>query len=156
VAVSAKERVRCRPGFTLVEMFVVVLVGMVLAVIALPPLARVRERRAVANARDAYVWTAAVARGLAIERGATVRLDLIPAANAAFVRVGEDTIQRVDFGTYGAVVQGSEANVTVCYSARGFASPGGCSENLPADIDFRRGDYVAGVRVKSLGDVELR
>jgi len=148
-------RAKCRPGFTVTEILVVVLVGMLLAVIALPPLARARERRAAANARDAYMWTAAVARGLAIERGTTVRMDLLPGSNLAVVRVGADTVQRLDFEEYGTTIEGP-GDVTICYSARGFAVPGGCSKNLPADIDFRRGEYVAGVRVQSLGIVELR
>jgi type II secretory pathway pseudopilin PulG len=147
-----------RPGFSLAELIIVVAVAMVLMTIAVPAFSRVRERKAVQNARDAYVWAAAVARALAVERGTTVALELDPGSGLALVRVvGADTIQRVDFdGGYGAEVETKVGTVTVCYTARGFAAPTGCSQNLPAEINFLRGPYQAGVLVQSLGQVERR
>lgn len=132
-----------------------VLIAAVLFGIALPPTVAWRERQAAASARDEYVWAAAVARGLAIERGATVRLELVDDGSAALVRIGADTVQRVDFRErYGATAHGDP--VTICYSARGYATPTGCSQNIPAEIEFRRGEYAAAARVGSLGSVEAR
>jgi prepilin-type N-terminal cleavage/methylation domain-containing protein len=142
-------------GFTLMELVIVLLIGSVLAGIAVPGFARLRERRAAMNARDAYVWMAALARAQAIESGGTVALTLDPAANAAFILVGADTLQRVNFlERFGAEVDSEAGTVTVCYVPRGFALQASCSLGLPADIGFVRGTQESWVRVRTLGQVE--
>lgn len=141
----------------MVELAVALACAMVLATIAVPPLTRARERKAAMNARDSFVWAAAVGRALAIERGATVAVELNANPGIAVVRLGADTIQKLDIaGTYGAGVQVKNGTVTVCYTPRGYANPGGCSKNLPATIQFVRGPYHASVTVGALGQVNVQ
>jgi prepilin-type N-terminal cleavage/methylation domain-containing protein len=154
------KRVRCcerRPGFTLVELVIVTVVGAILLGIAAPRFVAVKERRAAQNARDAFVWAAATARALAIERGSTVALELDPATRQASIRHAGESVQRIDFGVeYGAGVSTGGGLVRICYAARGFALQASCSQNLPADISFTRGEQVSTLRVQAMGQVDRK
>lgn len=153
-----------RPGFTVLEMVVVMLIGAVLTGIAMSRVSDYVDRRGARNARDAFVYLAARARALAIERGRTVRLEVDPAGDRAWLVApdgsgGIDTLESVAYmGEFRADVATSAGGaVRVCYTPRGYAL--GTCNSFPMDttvrVTFRRAVYADSVTVRPLGQVEV-
>lgn len=147
-----------RPGFTLIEMLTVVVIGAVLTGVAVGAFGRLTARQNAENARNALVHLGVRARSSAIERGERVILTLDPARDVANVRTEsgeliETTRFRDEFGV-DVTTDGDEV-VTVCYTPRGFAQQGACT-NVVKDltVTFRAGNHSKSARVKALGQVE--
>lgn len=152
-----------RPGFSMVELVVVIAIAGVLGGIAVPSLSRYLAQRQVVNAGDAFRMTAARARSAALERGDLVRLSVNAATDVVDVLDGAGTVlHRLDFNDGDMRVDlrirngaGSEINQMVLdYTARGFVRPGGGAAHLPARIGFANGDRVHWLRMTVVGRVE--
>lgn len=151
-----------RGGYTLVELIVVLIIGVILTKQAVPGFTRMIRAKNAQNARDQLVWMAQRARSRAIERGQVWQMEIDPTSEKAWVvrrggTTAADTTQMMDFNSEFKTQVSTVANtvITVCYSPRGFAFS--CSANSPGanvDVSFTHIDKIAVARVKPLGQVQ--
>jgi prepilin-type N-terminal cleavage/methylation domain-containing protein len=132
--VSAQRRVGFRrgtanrPGFTLIEVVIVVVIAAILGGIAVPQIGIFTSRRAVSNASDAFVRAAALARAEAIKSGDDVEMRIDPATDrVTIVNSAGDIVFTLDLAN-GPIqarleIPGWTANrpFLVCYVPRGYA-----------------------------------
>jgi prepilin-type N-terminal cleavage/methylation domain-containing protein len=148
---------RVRAGYTLLELVLVLTIAGIMGALVVPAYGDLRDRQHARNARDAFVWLGERARLHAVERGATVVLELDAQAGRAWaVRRGTaDTLDVLDFAGSGVTVTGPDAQVRLCYGPRGYATacPAG-SAALPADARFRSPRASSTVRIHPLGQME--
>jgi prepilin-type N-terminal cleavage/methylation domain-containing protein len=151
-----------RPGFSAIELVIVLVIGGILAAYAIPGFSGLQRNRAAQNARDSFVWLANRARARAIETGTTQLLEINPITDRAWIvkrnpTLATDTLQVVHYPTeYQATVSaGLSTVITLCYNPRGYAWD--CAAGSPAadvDITFTNAGRNAIARVKPLGQVE--
>ncbi|HEX6559196.1 MAG TPA: GspH/FimT family pseudopilin [Longimicrobiales bacterium] len=156
-----RTRQSLKPGFTLIELAVVVFIAGLIIAIAVPRMSHTIQEHYARNARDAFTWTANRARSRAIQTGSTVLLVLNPSNERAWVykrnpTVTSDTIVSLNFSTqFQSQVSTASNNVlTICYSPRGYAydCTGGGTNTV--EVTFTHGVYTSKARVKPLGQVE--
>lgn len=153
-----------RPGFTVVELTFVLMIGGILMGLAIPSFKEYAQRREVLNARSAVTYAAARARSSAVERGEVIVLMIRPYRDSVFVmtRDWKDTLEMIDFvsgETRSDIIVGSgPAPFRVCYMPSGFAHPS-CEhgEYLPKRLGFtsRNGTTdIAWAVINAVGQVE--
>jgi Tfp pilus assembly protein FimT len=164
--VEQRRRGMGRPGFTLIEIAVVVFFGVVLAAVAIPQLSKQTSRRAAINARDAFLATASQARTAAIRSGEEVLMQVDRGNDRVLItlrRDGSTVAPALDLrdGPLRASIVGGSATAstfTMCYVPRGFALPA-CGNRAAADsiVGFvsPQGADTAWARI-TLGRVERR
>ena len=139
-------------GFTLIEMLFVMLLGAVVLGVGTRAYSQVENRRAVDNASDAAVLTAFRARSEAMRAGTPVYLKALPGSDV--IRVEDPTgavLHTLDMQVYAVDLIGSD--LSLCYTARGFALPGCTSFDDPQTLRFVRGVDTTTVTVMPLGQV---
>lgn len=142
-------------GYSGIEILVVLVIGGILAGMALPAFGRAIARRNVENARDALIVMGARARSLAIERGRAVKLGVETAAGRAWIVDGPDTLQVLDYaGEFEADLRSvrNAALLEVCFTPRGVGDACGGTV-LPDTVVFTRGPYTARAAIRVLGQV---
>lgn len=161
---GGKRRTRAnRPGFTAVELVLVVVIAGVLASLSFPKFKEYRSAREVMNARRAFTMSAARARAAAVERGDVVVLMVRIYRDSIFVMNGDwtDTLEMIDFRSgetqSDIILEGTPAPFRICYVPRGFVHPS-CQdgEYLPARIGFATwsGTDTAWALINAAGQVE--
>ena len=157
VLTARRERSQ-RPGFTVVELLLVLMIAGVLGTIAVPQFASFMARRSVVNARDNFALSASRARAAAVERGDVVVLFVRPYQDSIVVMSADmtDTIEVLNFrdGEIQVDVVAPTA-VMVCYLPRGFAHPGcGSGNSLPRAIGFAFNSDTLYSIINAIGQVE--
>lgn len=152
-----------RPGFTAVELVIVVMLAGVLASLSFPAFKEYRSAREVMNARRAFTMSAARARAAAVERGEVVVLMVRIYRDSIFVMNGDwtDTLEMIDFrgGETRAdiLLDGTPAPFRICYVPMGFVHPS-CQDGayLPRRIGFTTwsGTDTAWAMINAAGQVE--
>lgn len=142
-------------GFTVLELVVAIMVGVILTTIAIRSTAGVQQRMAVKQARNVFASMHARARAQAVEFGDRVLLNVSTEGDSIWVSRGGTTLEVIDFQDEMRVdIQGEETTYTVCMNARGFAEES-CNVNLDAAVtlSFATGGETASLQVLPLGQV---
>lgn len=150
------QHAACRPGFTLLELVIVLMIAGILASVAIPSFSRYLRWRAVVNAQDAFVFAAARARALAVERGRVIELVADPTTDrvVALNPDGTEAMPAVDFAVDHSVdLVITEGITRICYVPRGFAQPD-CSPGLGREVRFSVGGETVQSRINGLGQVD--
>lgn len=143
---------RNRPGFTFVEMVFVLLLSALVIGIGARGYSAVMNRMAVANARDALITTVYRARSEAMRTGRVVRVTVLPDSGAARATTNAGTVlHSMSASDYSASMIG--AQLSVCYTSRGYALPGCTNFNGQRAIAFIRGTDTAAVAISPLGQI---
>lgn len=148
-----------RPGYTIVEMVMVFVVGAILLAMVVNGASGYVSRKRAENARDAFVYVAMRARAVAIERGRNVSLRLSAAEGQVTVHEGcsggGQEVEQLHFADefYATVVTSTDP-IVVCYSPRGFAIGAHTTISAPTIVRFAIGKDTARARVAPLGQVE--
>ena len=141
-----------RTGTTLLELVVALLLLGVLVGLSLPPVARLRDRVSVLEARERFVALVRETRSVAIERGGA-RLFLDAENTTAWLVAGGDTIRRDQWTTAG------RRSVRITARLGGAAlpfGPAGLGQFTSTTITFIRGTEEAAAVVSSYGRVRRR
>ena len=152
-----------RPGFSMVEMVIVIVIAGIIASFAIPSFNNTQQNRMAQNARDSFVWMGARARSRAIEMGTTFLLEVDPATERAWIvrrnpSVAADTLQMVNFTTeYASTITTSTGNtISLCFNSRGYAwsCTGSQSPSANETVTFSHAQRTATARVKPLGQMQ--
>jgi prepilin-type N-terminal cleavage/methylation domain-containing protein len=147
---------RFKSGFTIPELVIVILIGSILASIAIRSAGPVLTQTSVRSAARTFGALHARARAHAIERGSIARLRVDATQDRVSVTVGSDTIEVVDFGESQSVdIQASVPTITLCFNPRGFGERGCSSFDTGVEIAFAQGAEVSEVRLWPLGQLVL-
>lgn len=149
-----------RPGFTIIELLIVLMVGAMLAGLVGPAVASVQKQLNLDNAALGVVTLGSRARAYAANRGATAVLRLDPTADRITIRMDDDTLSdgRLDlqdrYATDMALSDGG-GTLDLCYTARGFVESS-CLDGsrLPLSVILTRGGKSDTVKIMALGQVE--
>jgi prepilin-type N-terminal cleavage/methylation domain-containing protein len=147
---------RVRAGFTLVEVLFVLVIAAILMTMGGQSFRKFETSQQLENGRNSLMLLGRRARAEAVNRGTNVRLDIIADSAIARVSVGGTTVidqvfLRREFGVN--LTNGSGANITVCYNARGFAVTSCSSSGLPTTVTVARSGSSSQVRIQVLGTI---
>ena len=142
-------------GFTLLELIVVMIVGIILTSIGMSTLQGVQGRAAARQARQVFVALHARTRATAIERGQVVKLNIDKGGDSIWVMRGTTLVEKLHFNQeLGVDVEGS-GTVTLCMSPRGYAETA-CNVNLGSTVTlvFAAGGDTAGIQLQPMGQIK--
>jgi prepilin-type N-terminal cleavage/methylation domain-containing protein len=140
-------------GFTILEMVVVVMVGALLAGIALQSLQGVQGRAAARQARMTFASLHARARANSIETGQLVRLGVDRDQDSVWVQRGTTRVETVRFDEeLGVDIQGT-GQLTLCMNPRGFAETTCNSFTSTETVVFAAGGDTAGLQIRTMGQL---
>ena len=140
-------------GFTLIEMVIVVMVGIVLSGIGLLALQGVQGRAAARQARQVFASLHARARANAIEMGQLVRLNVDRDTDSVWVDRGATRVETMRFDDeLGVDIQGS-GTLTLCMNPRGFAETSCNSFSTTQTLFFEAGGDTAAVEIRTMGQL---
>ena len=144
-----------RSGFSIIELVVVLMVGSVLTSIAISSFNGVSGRFATKGARQTFMAMNARARAQAVEYGRIVRLNLDPDGDSVWLSRAGEVLEVVDFREeFNVDIRTStDAELSVCMNARGFADMGCNNFNSPVTVTFSLASDTASVRVLTLGQM---
>lgn len=129
---------RLRPGFTMIELVIVLIIGAVVTALAIPPMSSYLQGRNMQQARDAFIMIAAQGRIAAVEDGDLVLMEVSPATDSVVLMQRDGTVIDVlDLRDRDRRADLVGDEITICYMPRGYAHPS-CRDggDLPASIGF--------------------
>ena len=149
---------RRRSGFSIIELVVVLMVGSVLTSIAISSFNGVSGRFQTKGARQTFMAMNARARAQAVEYGSIVRLNLDPDDDSVWLSRAGDVLEAVDFREeFNVDIRTStDAKLSVCMNARGFADMGCNNFSSPVTVTFSIASDTASVRVLTLGQMVVK
>jgi prepilin-type N-terminal cleavage/methylation domain-containing protein len=151
---------RDRRGFSLLELVIVLVLGGIIASVAINSFGNAQSRMGPRSAQSQFLTMHAHTRAIAVERGGMARLTVTPGTGVVSVdfRATPDDdwelLQERDFGdSYGVAIEtGGGGDVRLCMSPRGYAAPSPCTSfDDEARIRFIRGGQAAGIVLLPLG-----
>ena len=142
-----------RRGFTIVELVIVILVGIVLTSIASNALSSAKGRMAAREARNTFASLHARNRASAIEFGQTSRLWVDFDGDSIWVQRGSTLVEKVYFdGDLGVDIRGT-GTLRLCMNPRGFADLACNSFSSSQNVVFAAGSDTTGLQIRTLGQL---
>ncbi len=144
-----------RSGFSVIELVVVLMIGSVLTSIVITSFNGISGRFAVKGARQTLMSMHARARAQAVEYGRTVRLNVDPGGDSAWLSRDSEILETVDFGEeFNVDIRTStDSNLQVCMNPRGVADTGCNNFASPVTVTFLLTSDTASVRILTLGQM---
>jgi prepilin-type N-terminal cleavage/methylation domain-containing protein len=144
---------RRRAGFTMIELLIAIMVGMVLTGIAYRGFAGYQGKTAARQGRLTFAAMHARARANAIEMGATVSLNVDMTKDSVWLDRAGTRVETVQFNQeLGVDIQGT-GTLKLCMNPRGFADTSCNSFNTTQTLVFAAGSDTAGVQIRTLGQL---
>lgn len=144
---------RRRAGFTVIELMIVIMVGMVLTSIAYRGFVGYQGKAAARQARLTFAAIHARARANAIEMGTIVSLNVNMTGDSVWLDRGGTIVEKIRFNEeLGVDIQGS-GTLKLCMNPRGFADTACNSFNSTQTLVFSAGSDTAGVQIRTLGQL---
>ena len=142
----------------MIEVLIVLVIGAIVAGYAAPRISQAFATRAVVDGRDAIIWFSARARATALQTGTVTRLEIDPDEDYIFIRLEDADSTLVDSRDLAEenkvnISTGSGDPIVVCYSPRGWAVTGGCTDGVPGEVTIVRDAQSTSLEVKALGQV---
>jgi prepilin-type N-terminal cleavage/methylation domain-containing protein len=148
---------RDRRGFTLIELVLVMMVGAILASVAVTSFSAVQSRMGTRSAESQFLTMHAQTRALAVERGDIARL--VVDQNTVTVLLGlgsgSETMRTVNFmDAYNVTIESPDLPLQLCMNPRGFGERAPCTSfDQTASLTFQRTGQTRSVRLLPLGQV---
>lgn len=141
-------------GFTLVELVIALLVGILLTSIALSSYQGAKAGYALQGSQSSFVTLHARARAGAIERGTRARLYVDAGADTVAVVRNDTVMASVHFlGAYGVDLRTATTPLVLCLGPRGYADEGCTSFTTAQTVTFTRGGSSASLEMLPLGQL---
>ncbi len=141
-------------GFTLIEVLIAIMIGMILTSIAVRGFGDTSSRMATRQARNVFNGMAARARAHAIESGSRTILIADAQGDSVVLFVGGTVIENIRFsGEMGVDIQSSSTVTRICMSPRGFADPDCNSFSSAITIAFVQGAQTETIEILPLGQI---
>jgi prepilin-type N-terminal cleavage/methylation domain-containing protein len=141
-------------GFTLVELVIALLVGILLTSIALSSYQGARAGYALQGSRSAFLTLHARARAGAIERGTRARLYVDAGADTVAVVRNDTVMASVHFqDVYGVDLGAANTPLVLCLGPRGYADEACTSFTTAQTVTFSRGGSRASLEMLPLGQL---
>jgi Tfp pilus assembly protein FimT len=143
-----------RSGFTVAELVVVLMVGVILTTIVVRTMSGIQNRTSVRQARDVYVAMHARTRAQAVEFGQRTLLNIDPGGDSIWISRNDSVLEVVRFGSaMGVELETGGGAATVCMNSRGFAESACNSFSSTLTLTFIQGNDKTSVDVLPLGQV---
>lgn len=146
-----------RKGFTVIELVIVILIGSILATIAMGQFGEAQNRFAIQGAQNQFISFHARARAMAIESGKTVKVHWDHVGDSAWITRGDTILESVNFQSryrVDLVGSGSGSNPwTLCLTSRGYADSDCNSFSSMPNLDFKLQGLTSRVTVLPLGQL---
>ncbi|MBI4541240.1 MAG: prepilin-type N-terminal cleavage/methylation domain-containing protein [Gemmatimonadetes bacterium] len=141
-------------GFTLLELTIVIMVGAILATIAMNGYALVQSRLAVGGARDTFASLHSRARAYAVERGVLTRFNVDASGDSVWITSGGTRVDGLNFrSSMGVDIQSGTSSLTLCMTPRGFADTGCNTFGSTVDFTFAQGAESTTLSLRTLGQL---
>lgn len=153
-APSTPHRSASRLGFTLPEVAVAVAIGAVLLSISFKAAQPAIQATSVRSAETVFRSLHARARGIAVERGQVVRLNVDPAGDSIWIQMGNTRLETFNFHKeFGLDVRtNGGGSASVCMTPRGVADPG-CSQPSTFAVFFDSANRTSAVKILPMGQI---
>lgn len=143
-----------RTGFTLIEVVIVLMIGVILTTIALSSFGGAQDRLAVRQARSTFAGLHARTRAQAIERGEMARLFVDTDRDSVWIEMGGDQIETLRFReNFNVDIQAPVTLLRLCMNPRGFAETSCNSFTTPQTVTFAARGYTASTEIQTLGQL---
>lgn len=141
-------------GFTLLELTIVLMVGVILASIAMNGYALIQSRMAVRGARDTFAALHSRARAYAVERGVRTLFNVDAAGDSVWITSSGTRIDGLNFrDAMGVDIQSSPSSVNLCMTPRGFADTGCNTFSSTVTFTFAQGAESTTLSMRTLGQL---
>ena len=151
---SAGRTMTRRRGFTIIELVIALMVGIILTSIALSSFGGARASFAVRGARNTFTTLVARTRAQAIESGSTVRLMVSVAGDSAYITKDGTTLDAVHFGDeFHVDLKSSVGDFRLCMNSRGYGDSGCTNFSSTVRLEFWQGSDSSTVKVLPLGQL---
>jgi prepilin-type N-terminal cleavage/methylation domain-containing protein len=141
-----------RSGFTMVELVVVVVIGVILASIVVDGMDGYPTRSATRQARTVFLSMHARTRAQAAASGLTAKLNVDSDGDSVWISRNDSTLATVQFRAEMGVDIDGEGVDTLCLTPRGFADSS-CNSfgQGTMDVRFIQGGHASTVSILPLG-----
>jgi len=148
--------VKQRPGFTLHELLISMLVMLVLMSVATSSVTALRHRMDARSAAYRYVAKHSLARAVAVRMGRTSQLRVDTIGKRIWVELERSPTQRDTVGIVEYFEDGVKFRSTrtvLCFDARGMAKSGGNCESPDATVIFSLMGRADTIRTNGIGRI---
>ncbi|MGD2124323.1 MAG: prepilin-type N-terminal cleavage/methylation domain-containing protein [Gemmatimonadota bacterium] len=145
---------RQNSGFTVIELLIVLVLGVIMTSIALKGFGMVANQVSAREARDMFQSMVARTRAQAIESGFTTMLIADAQGDSVMVLASGRIVENVRFGEeLGVDIQTTERLTRICMNPRGFANPDCNSFSSPIKMAFVRGPKERTIEILPMGQI---
>jgi prepilin-type N-terminal cleavage/methylation domain-containing protein len=147
-------KLRNRRGFTVIELMVVIVLGVIMVNMTLKGYGMVTNRMAAGEARSVFQGMVARARAQAIESGFTTVLLANTKGDSVMLLANgriQETVRFMD--QMGVDIEADEEVVRICMTPRGFANPDCGSFESAIKMAFVRGPRNEVIEIHPMGQI---